>query len=254
MKLYNSEYLDKSVDPTFPAKLESYELLDLDETEKVLDLGCGTGFDAINMAKKKAGKGVVYGVDISQEFIDIANASKTKEVVTNVEFLVGSADKLPFEDNALDAVRLERVFQHLHNVEDVWREIKRVLKPNGVLVIVETDWKGLSFFTPEYVIEKKMNDFLVHHGLNNGDASRVLVTDLCRHEFKNTQFEIIPIQIPNYMLANMFIKIEDIAKAAIKAGVLTQAEFEKWRDSVLAVEKCTTTVGLLNMFVIKSNL
>lgn len=77
--LYNSEYLDKSADPTFPAKLESYNLLNLKQTGAVLDIGCGTGFNTIRMAKVKAGEGMVYGLDINPEFIEIAKQAKEKE-------------------------------------------------------------------------------------------------------------------------------------------------------------------------------
>lgn len=77
-------------------------------------------------------------------------------------FRVGSAEALPFDDNSLDSVRLERVFQHLLNPEKVWKEIKRVLKPKGALVIVETDWKSLSFYDPNYDVSDKLVEFLVH--------------------------------------------------------------------------------------------
>lgn len=254
MQLYNSEYLDKSVDPTSPAKLESYEFLDLGENEKILDLGCGTGFDVIQMAKTKRGKGMVYGLDVSDEFIEIANKSKQQEEVENATFLVGTAEKLPFEDNFLDAVRVERVFQHLNNPSVVWSEIRRVLKPEGTVVIVETDWKGLSFYNPEFEVEKKLNDFLVHQRLNNGMASRNLVTELSENGFKNVLFDITSIRIPNYALANMFIKIEDLAKLAIHSGVVTEEEFGRWKSAITVVEKSTPVIGLLNMFVIKAEM
>ena len=88
MQLYNSDYLDKSADPTFPAKLESYNLLNLKQSENILDIGCGTGFDVIQMAKVKAGVGKVFGLDIDPKFIAIANEAKEKSGLKNIEFLV----------------------------------------------------------------------------------------------------------------------------------------------------------------------
>ena len=252
MQLYNSEYLDKSADPTFPAKLESYNLLNLQESEKILDIGCGTGFDAIRMAKVKAGSGRVYGLDLDPSFIAIAEEAKEKSQVENVEFLVGSAEELPFDDNTLDAVRVERVFQHLLNPEVVWNEIKRVLKPGGFLVVVETDWKGLSFYSPAFEVSDSLVNFLVHNRLNNGMASRNLVSEMVKHSFKETTLEVIPIQIPNYSLADMFIKIGGLAELAVENRIISQEQFEAWKSSFETVEKSKTPIGLLNMFVTKA--
>lgn len=254
MQLYNSDYLDKSADPTFPAKLESYNLLNLKQTEKILDIGCGTGFDAIRMAKVKAGEGKVFGLDIDPKFIAIANEAKEKSGLENVEFLVGSAEELPFGDNELDAVRLERVFQHLSNSEAVWKEIKRVLKPGGTLVIVETDWKGLSFYTPKYEVSDKLNDFLVRKRLNNGMASRKIISEMVKYGFDGLSLEVVPILIPNYALADMFIKIDSLATIAVENKIIAQDQFEEWKASFETVEQSKTPIGLLNMFVTKATL
>lgn len=252
MQLYNSEYLDKSADPTFPAKLESYNLLNLKGSERILDLGCGTGFDAIRMAKVKDGTGKVYGLDLDPKFIAQAEEAKNAGNIENVEFLVGSAEELPFDDNALDAVRVERVFQHLESPQVVWDEIKRVLKPGGILVVVETDWKGLSFYSPVFEVSDSLVNFLVHKRLNNGMASRNLLSEMVNHEFKETSLEVVPIQIPNYALADMFIKIGGLAILAMENQVISKEQFEAWKSSFQIVEKSKTPIGLLNMFVIKA--
>jgi ubiquinone/menaquinone biosynthesis C-methylase UbiE len=252
MQLYNSEYLDKSADPTFPAKLESYNLLNLKESEKILDIGCGTGFDAIRMAKLKAGGGKVYGLDLDPKFIAIAEEAKEKSQIDNVEFFVGKAEELPFKDNELDAVRVERVFQHLAEPGKVWDEIKRVLKPGGILVVVETDWKGLSFYSPAFEVSDSLVNFLVHKRLNNGMASRNLISEMVDYGFQETTLEVVPIQIPNYALADMFIKIGGLAMLAIENQVVSQKQFEEWKSSFETVEKSKTPIGLLNMFVTKA--
>ena len=254
MQLYNSDYLDKSADPTFPAKLESYNLLNLKQSENILDIGCGTGFDVIRMAKVKAGEGKVFGLDIDPKFIAIANEAKEKSGLKNIEFLVGSAEELPFKDNELDAVRLERVFQHLNSPELVWKEIKRVLRPGGTLVIVETDWKGLSFYTPRFEISDKLIDFLVHKRLNNGMASRKIVSEMVQYGFEELSLEVVPILIPNYALADMFIKIGSLAAVAVENKVIAHDQFEEWKTSFDTVEQSKTPIGLLNMFVTKATL
>lgn len=252
MQLYNSEYLDKSVDPTFPAKLESYTLLNLNESETILDLGCGTGFDAIRMAKVKGGEGKVFGLDLDPKFIAHAKEAQAEDNVENVEFMVGSAEKLPFGNNVFDAVRVERLFQHLENPQVVWSEIKRVLKPGGALVVVETDWKGLSFYSPAFEVSDSLVNFLVHKRLNNGMASRELISQMVSHDFKDTSIEVVPIQIPNYAAADMFIKIDSLAALAIQDQIISIAQFESWKSNFHIIEKSKTPIGLLNMFVIKA--
>jgi ubiquinone/menaquinone biosynthesis C-methylase UbiE len=117
--------------------------------ERVLDIGCGTGDQAIYFAKKGA---VVTGIDINQEMISCALKKKEKEGL-NVYFQGGDARNLPFLDPVFDVAVISLV---LHEIESkdrdkVISEMKRVVKKGGRLVFVD-------FNCP---LSKSMTSFLV---------------------------------------------------------------------------------------------
>lgn len=109
--------------------LVRYNLLPGDMSQSVLDIGCGAGHGS-NMLSKKYKK--VYGVDISEEAIQYA---KKNWAADNIEFVVGSAMDIPFPDNSFDTISAFEVFEHLDDWRKFLSEIKRVLKPRGVVYI-----------------------------------------------------------------------------------------------------------------------
>lgn len=109
--------------------LVRYDLLKGDKGKIVLDIGCGAGHGS-NMLAKKYKK--VYGVDISRDAVEYA---KENWQLDNIEFSEGSCLDIPFADNIFDEVAAFEVFEHLDDWQKFLSEIKRVLKPNGVVYI-----------------------------------------------------------------------------------------------------------------------
>lgn len=106
--------------------------------EAVLDIGCGTGTVAL-LAKKKVGpEGRVDGIDASDEMIARATA-KARRAKLHVEFSTATAQELPFEDREFDVVLSTLMFHHLpkNGREEFGREVLRVLKPGGRVLIVD---------------------------------------------------------------------------------------------------------------------
>lgn len=98
---------------------------------KMLDVGCGTGF-LLNIAKKNGFQ--VTGIDPS---VGMLEKAKQKYGFSNREVIVSSADNLPFEDQSFDLIIASGSLVHIPNLEDVSSEIKRVLKINGKLRIID---------------------------------------------------------------------------------------------------------------------
>jgi len=103
--------------------------------ERVLDIGCGTGDQAIYFAKKGA---VVTGIDIDQEMISCALKKKEKEGL-NVYFQGGDARNLPFLDPVFDVAVISLVLHEIENKDrdKVISEMKRVVKKDGRLIFVD---------------------------------------------------------------------------------------------------------------------
>lgn len=109
--------------------------LELQPGETVLDLGCGAGIDVFLAAPRVGATGRVLGVDMTPEMLARARENATKMGVTNVEFREGRLESLPVEDGTVDAVTSNCVINLVPDKAAVFRELARVLKPGGRLVI-----------------------------------------------------------------------------------------------------------------------
>ncbi len=117
---------------------EDYRLLRLRPGASVLDVGCGAGEVCAELAVLVGPQGRVSGIDASETMI--AAARRTVEASGNaVDLRVASVYCLPYEDASFDAVRAERVFQHLHDPEAGLREMLRVLRPGGRVLVFDPD-------------------------------------------------------------------------------------------------------------------
>lgn len=111
------------------------ELLDLVPGETVLDLGSGAGLDAFLAARRVGPNGRVIGVDMTPAMIERARASAQKAGFDRVEFHQGRLEALPMEDASIDAVTSNCVINLVPDKLAVFREVVRVLRPGGRLVI-----------------------------------------------------------------------------------------------------------------------
>jgi len=104
----------------------------------VLDIGCGTGIYTIPLAKKT--NTVVFGLDSAREMIKKA---RLKEYGQRVEWQVGDAENLPFDNAHFDCAIMTMVIHQMHNKQKAINEIYRVLKKNGSLVIMTKSQRQL---------------------------------------------------------------------------------------------------------------
>ncbi len=103
--------------------------------EVVLDLGSGGGLDALIAAPQVLPGGRVIGVDMTPEMIDKARANAASVGHDHVEFRHGRLEELPVDDASVDAVTSNCVINLVPDKAAVFREVARVLKPGGRLVI-----------------------------------------------------------------------------------------------------------------------
>ncbi|MHC0443950.1 bifunctional demethylmenaquinone methyltransferase/2-methoxy-6-polyprenyl-1,4-benzoquinol methylase UbiE [Flavobacterium sp. 3-218] len=103
----------------------------------ILDIATGTGDLAILMAQTNAEK--IIGLDISAGMLEVGKKKVEEKKLSNViELVLGDSENMPFEDNHFDAITVGFGVRNFENLEKGFAEILRVLKPNGVFVILET--------------------------------------------------------------------------------------------------------------------
>jgi arsenite methyltransferase len=106
---------------------------DLQEGDTVLDLGSGGGIDVLLSAKRVGAGGRVYGLDMTDEMLELARRNAAEAGVTNVEFLKGQIEAIPLPDATVDVVISNCVINLSTDKSAVLTEAFRVLKPGGRL-------------------------------------------------------------------------------------------------------------------------
>ncbi len=105
--------------------------------ENILDIATGTGDLAINLTSTNAKE--IIGLDISDGMLEVGRQKiKTKNLDGIISMVIGDSEDLPFEDNTFDAITVAFGVRNFENLETGLAEILRVLKPNGIFVILET--------------------------------------------------------------------------------------------------------------------
>jgi arsenite methyltransferase len=107
--------------------------------ERVLDVGSGPGLLAAEMAEVVGADGAVHGVDPSESMLAMARARGAP----GTEFHAGDAVSLPFDDDSFDAAVATQVYEYVDDMPAALAEARRVLRPGGRLLVLDTDWGSI---------------------------------------------------------------------------------------------------------------
>jgi ubiquinone/menaquinone biosynthesis C-methylase UbiE len=142
----------------------------------VIDVGCGPGFYTIPAAKLVGINGKVYALDMYKKVQTIIKNKMNIENLKNIDIIIGSADNTGIEDDNVD---LEIMFGFIHNlagINEIIREMNRILKLNGILAVQKTpavSKKGLieKIESFNFHFEKNVKNILIFKKING--AARI---------------------------------------------------------------------------------
>jgi len=161
-------------------------LLDrLGEGDALLDCGCGPGTITIDLARLVT-PGITIGIDLSSDVIETARTNARDAGVEGLDFEVGNVYDLRFEDATFDVAFAHQVLQHLTDPVAALVEVRRVLRPGGVLAVRDADFSAFAW----YPLDERLTRWMeLYHQITrvNGaqaDAGRRLVSWVHRAGFR----------------------------------------------------------------------
>jgi ubiquinone/menaquinone biosynthesis C-methylase UbiE len=179
-----------------PVRKAGLEMLDAQPGRKVLEIGFGTGHSLVELAKSVGPSGKVYGVDLSENMVEISQKLAEKQGLNErIELFCGDALHLPYESESLDGIFMSFTLELFDTPEIplILAECQRVLKPGGRIVVV-----GMSRVMPEgFVME--MFEWTHRHFPNYLDCRPILV----RQALEDAGF-----QISKSKIMKMWISVE----------------------------------------------
>lgn len=213
MRQYRREFLDR---------------LPIREGERILDAGCGTGADTLELKARVGANGWVLGLDASRQMVrharDIAGNRDTPA------YAAGSICDLPIATGSLDGLTCNRVLMHLRKPVQAVREMARVLKPGGWLGLFEPDWSK----TRMHPDGRASQAILATHcaSFENGAVGSLLgtlvraagcevVEDVERQEAVQDFEAIWPM-----------LNLERSISAVGKSGILSQKDIQTWQEEL----------------------
>ena len=154
----------------------------------VLDCGCGVGSITLDIAELVA-PGQVIGVDMDEKQLQIARANAEARGLTNVSFEQGDVYQLRFDSSSFDAALAHTLLYHLSDPLSAIKELRRVLKPNGIVAVSDDDMNTITV-SPDEAIPQKLVDLMKRVITFNGGSpfySRNLRGLLLQAGFKRTE-------------------------------------------------------------------
>ena len=198
--------------------------------ERILDVGAGPGLLAYDLARLVGGEGRVVGLDASADML--ASARARLDVLPQAECIEADATDLPLPDACFDAAVSTQVYEYVGDMPHALAELRRVLKPGGRVLILDTDWRSVVWRCGDQALMDQVltcwDDHLVHPHL---PAS--LGPLLVRAGFSVRRVEIAPLLSAGWQpvsyAAGMLRTVGDFAlKNGARHG-LSAEDVETWR-------------------------
>lgn len=236
---YSEEFL-QLLDRRSAETHAAYLLPHLKQGDRVLDFGCGPGTITVGLAGAVE-PGEVHGIDMEESQIAMARSAAEAGGHDNTTFHVGDVTALPFEDNSFDVAHCHAVLMHVPDTAAVLSEVKRVLKPGGIVASREMFVES-SFLEPvDDDVDAAWATFSMLLAANGGHPQ---MGKELRNVFQQAGFSNVrvggsftffgtdeDVAFLHKFILDWFYSPE-VIEAATKYGLATHEQFDTWKKGL----------------------
>jgi len=230
-------YLDTTRATEFLQQIKhrTFALMDVHPGDSAADMGCGTGEDVRALATRVGPHGCAVGVDLSTTMIGAAR-ERSCESQAHVRLVQADVQKLAFEDGCFDAIRAERLLQHVPNPQTALREMVRVAKCGGRIVIWEGDLDLFVIDAPDYAASRVMQRFICD-SFRNGCMGRRLYRHFLDCGLLDVQATPLVGQFTDFGLIESAFDLSASVERAISQKLLERERGRLWLESLRSADR-----------------
>ena len=225
------------------------DLLQIQAGERVLDIGCGSGVVARDIARRVSPSGTVIGIDSSPELLKIARGYADEAGLGSVmEFRQADCRKLPFANASFDVVIAATVLAHVPEAEKALPEMVRAARAGGRVAVFDFDGDGFLIPHPDRALTRRIVASQCDNGAVNGWLVRYLpsiFTELGLKDVRTRGF--MSLERGRGFYADLARRA---GENAAKAGAITTVELSRWLKELEEVVATDRFIGgRLHIFV-----
>ena len=216
--------------------------------DTVVDVGCGTGTEVRRLLDRVGPSGRSIGVEPHAGLRGVAVERATEEG-SEAQFVDGLAGALPFDDECVDAVRCERVLQHLADPAAAVADMARVLRPGGRLALVDSDWgtSTMSHGDPDLVQRFREVSWSMQATPFAGRYLRRWLADAGLSVRPEVGTAVLVFPPPGMVGLGM---METALRHGVEGGALTQQEADGLAAEILGAMEAGTWLSSVTMFAV----
>ncbi len=226
------QYLDQAAasDHGRDYKARLLEMLDLEPGLSVLDVGCGPGTDLSSMADAVGEHGLVIGVDCDPAMLAEARrrAASSDPAGGRIEVWAGDAHALPVEDASVDRARTDRVLQHVADPARALAQLRRVVRPGGLIALAEPDWDTLVVDDVDVRTSRDYSRFVATRVVRNAAIGRQLARLAAQAGFVVRTIEARPLVYHDFPVADRILRLPRVVERAVAAQAMAADDGRRW--------------------------
>ena len=196
--------------------------------EHILEVGCGSGVLCRQIAHKVVPEGKITGVDISPEFLRIAQGYAASVGLSgSIQWCAGQAEFLPFQDASFDGLFAARLLMHVSDPQAVLNELVRVVRPGGRVAVMDWDFDTVALDHSDRELTRRLLHWRCdHHGGNNWSGRQVWGRMVAAGLVNVTAAPIVSVAIRED--DSLTLSLFKAAQVARDGGAIAPDEYDAW--------------------------